>query len=159
MLLLTLLTVTSWAETEVAKKEETTTHVDETKKEHHAKSHHAKHKKDKHHHGKAKTCRSDHDVDGKHLTKYTVAGLKALHGLLQAAIERNEARDPEDLENRLAYQKKRGGKTPCGASYAGLSMTHFLNVIEDETREMEADMKDIEKELESRGHKCSGKSR
>lgn len=151
--------MTSWAGTEVTKKEENREHVEAGEKEH-AKTQHSKHKKSKHHqHGKTANSHSDHDIDENKLSKYSTEGLKGVWALLKAAIARNEVRDQEDLENRLAYQKKRGGTTPCGASYAGLSMTHFLNVIEDETREMEEDMKAIEKELKKRGHKCGCKSR
>jgi hypothetical protein len=147
-MLLTLLTMLSWSEQEVETKKD-------TKTTHHVK----RHKKDEHKTHHMNNARSEQDIDGKNLSKYTDKGLVALINLFKTCIARNDVRDPEDLDRRLAYQKKRGGKTACGRSYAALTMSEFLNVLEDETAEMERDIKDAEAELAKRGHKCGCKVR
>lgn len=147
-MILSLLTMLSWSEAEVANKEETAT-----------TAHVVEHKKPHNKHGKTKNCRSDHDIEKKNLSKYTEKGLISLVKLLKAAVERNEIRDPEDLEHRLAYQKKRGGKTACGMLYAELTLSHYLNLLEEDTAEMIRDISDAEAELTKRGHKCGCKTR
>ncbi len=141
----------SWSEAEVAKEEsektKTTQQAKHEKRKHGHKTHHMS------------NARSEQDIDGKNLSKYTDKGLEALINLFKACIARNDVRDPEDLERRLAYQKKRGGKTACGRVYKDLTMSEFLNVLEDETAEMERDIKDAEAELTKRGHKCGCKTR
>jgi hypothetical protein len=144
MLLLTLLTMTSWAD---EKSEDMKTTQVKHKKEYKHKKHHTE------------NARSEQDIDSRDLSKYTDKGLTTLINLFKACIARNEARDPENLRHRLDYQQKRGGKTACGTSYATLTMPEFLNLIEDETAEMERDLKDAEAELRKRGHKCGCKTR
>lgn len=136
----------SWSEAEV------------TTKENSHKVVHTEHQKQAHHH-KANQERSEQDINQHNLSKYSDDCLKILVNLLEACIARNELKDTEDLEKRLKYQRTRGGTTPCGAAYSGLSMSHYLNLLEDETREMKEDVKAAKAELTKRGHKCGCKTR
>ena len=97
---------------------------------------------------------SEQDIDRKDLEKYSEKGLKALIGVFKACIERNETKDPEDVEFRLTYQKKRGGLTAKGKPYSKITAAEFLNILEEDTAEMKADIQDAEKELAKRKRGC-----
>lgn len=100
---------------------------------------------------------SEQDIDPKNLSKYTEEGLKALIDVFNACIKRNEIKDPEDIEFRLTYQRKRGGKTSKGTLYSKLTTAEFLNILEEDSAEMKRDIAAAQEELKKRKCGCKKK--
>ncbi len=81
-----------------------------------------------------------------HIEKMSDKALELLGCLFKTCIERNELKDPHDLELRLEYQKKRGGKTFHGKDFKKLTISEFLDVIGEETIKMRKYLEDIKEE-------------